>query len=162
LRGDERLLEIGIGPGRDAIAFVDRGVTTIGVDLSPAFAIHATNVGAHVALGSARRLPFREAAFDAVWTMSTLMHIPNTAITAALAEIRRVVARGGVAAIGVWGGADVEDHLSGRYDPPRLFSRRTDDRWLAMLATVGTVEHFETWTDGEDPFHYQWARVRRT
>ena len=155
------LLEIGIGPGRDARAFVDAGLPTVGVDLSFEHARRSAALGAGVAVGSVRSLPFRDGAFDALWSMSTLMHVPDVAIEGALDEVRRVLAPGAVAAIGVWGGSDLE-HLSDvdRFDPPRFFSRRSDARWRSLLGRIGDVEVFEAWP-GDDEFWYQWAAVRR-
>lgn len=157
-----RVLEIGIGPGRDAAAFVATGATVIGVDLSIEHIRLATSAGAHGGVASVRHLPFVDAAFDAVWTMSTLMHVPATAIDGALAEVRRVLAPGGRLAAGVWGGQDAENHLDGgTYGPPRLFSRRSDATWQEMLRQVGAIEEFRTWGDDGQPFWYQYAVVRR-
>lgn len=95
--------------------------------------------------------------------MSTLMHVPNSTIERVLADIARVLRPDGLAAIGVWGGPDIEDHsvndrASG--SPPRLFSRRSARRWRELLATIGDVEAVEEW--GDDPeFMYQLAVVRR-
>ena len=116
-----------------------------------------------MARASVRRLPFRTAAFDSIWTMSTLMHVPNSAIAIALSEMSRVLKPGGTAAIGVWGGRDVEgysteDQVAGR--TPRFLSRRSDDRWRSMLGEIGNVEAFETWRDDNYDFYYQWATVR--
>ena len=116
-----------------------------------------------MARASVRHLPFRTAAFDSVWSMSTLMHVPDSAIATALSEVARVLKPGGAAAIGVWGGRDVEgysreDQVAGR--TPRLFSRRSDERWRSMLGAIGNVEVFETWRDDDHDFYYQWATVR--
>ena len=155
------LLEVGIGPGRDAATFVSCGIVTVGVDLSWEHARRATSLGAGVAVGSVRALPFAGGSFDALWSMSTLMHVPDVAIEGALAELRRVLAPGARAAIGVWGGPDVEHHSDAdRYDPPRFFSRRSDERWRSLLGRrLGEVESFEAWP-GDDEFWYQWAVVR--
>lgn len=156
------LLEIGIGPGRDAGTFVAAGLATVGVDLSVEHARMATALGAGVAVASVRSLPFAGGAFDALWSMSTLMHVPDVAIEGALDEVRRVLAPGGRCAIGVWGGPDVE-HSSDvdRYDPPRFFSRRSDDRWRSLLARrVGDVESYERWTGDDDEIWYQFAVLR--
>ena len=159
--GRRSLLEIGIGPGRDAATFVEHGIATTGIDLSWEHARRASALGAGVVVGSVRALPFARASFDALWSMSTLMHVPDSAIVAALDEVGRVLMPGAVAAIGVWGGPDVEHHSDvDRYDPPRFFSRRSDDRWLELLERIGDVESFEPWT-GEDDFWYQWAIIRR-
>ncbi len=156
-----RILEIGVGAGHDAAAFAALGWPVVGVDLAIAHAELTTTAGVSVAVATVRALPFADEAFDAIWTMSTLMHVPSNAIDGALAEVRRVLAPGGCAAIGVWGGADVEHLLPGPYQPPRLFSRRSDTRWLELLDQVGVIEEFEAWPDAEEEFWYQWAVVRK-
>ena len=162
LPAGHRLLEVGVGPGRDAAAFVDAGLEVTGIDLSFEHARLAAGVGARTIGASVRDPPFADAAFDVVGPMSTQMHVPSSAIVGALAEVRRVLAPGGRLVAGVWGGSDVEDHLdNGRFGPPRLFSRRSDETWRSMLAAgVGDVEEFRTWARGFDPFWYQFAVVR--
>ena len=156
------VLEVGMGPGRDAAAFVDAGFSVCGVDLALAHARFAACTGASPAVASVRALPFATASFDALWSMSTLMHVPNAAIASALSEVRRVLRPGATAAIGVWGGTNVEGHHDAdAFDPPRLFSRRTDQRWRDLLSILGDVEEFEHWRDpsGSDEHWYQWAIV---
>jgi SAM-dependent methyltransferase len=158
--GRPRLLEVGIGPGRDAAAFVAAGIPVVGVDLALDHARRAATTGAAAVVATVRRLPFADGAVGALWTMSTLMHVPDAAIAGALAELRRVLAPGALAAIGVWGGPDVEHHVAGNFDPPRFFSRRSDARWRSLLAGLGTVEDFTTWADRGEDLRYQWAVVR--
>jgi len=158
------VLEVGSGPGRDAEGFLDSGLRYVALDLSFQHARRCRATGAPVVQASARHLPVRDSCVDAVWTMSTLMHVPEGAILGVLDEVRRVLAPGGVAAVGVWGGFDDErtnDQDIGTGRPPRLFSHRSDGRWLSMLERVGTIEAFETWDDGGD-WTYQWSIVRRT
>lgn len=162
LRGpDVRLLELGTGVGRDSAAFVAAGVRPFGVDLSLEQSRHAARLGARQVVGSVRRLPFTSQAFDAVWTMSVLMHVPNVEIEVVLGELRRVLRPGGVAAIGVWGGDDVEHRRTqDPYRPARLFSRRSNAVWRSLLQTIGPVRAFETWAHG-DGWWYQLAYVQR-
>ena len=157
------ILEIGAGPGRDAAAFIAAGHHFFAMDLSMEHARRCRSTGARVVRATVRRLPFRQASFDSLWTMSTLMHVPDSAIGSALAEVSRVLKPGGAAAIGVWGGPDVEDYREEDLEKgrtARLFSRRSDHRWREMLAEIGTVEFFETWGSNDD-FLYQFAVVRR-
>lgn len=136
ISGAQCILEVGSGPGRDAARFIEAGYRHVAVDLSIEHARRCQTTGAQMVRASVRGLPFRDASFDSVWTMSTLMHVPDSAIAVALSELSRVLRPGGTAAIGVWGGADVEeysreDRVAGR--TPRLFSRRSDQRWRSML-----------------------------
>lgn len=155
------VLEVGVGPGRDARAFVDAGFPLCGVDLSVEHGVLAARTGARPAVASVRALPFATGSFGALWSMSTLMHVPNVAIAAALSEVRRVLRPGAAAAIGVWGGPDVEArHDRDAYEPPRLFSRRSDRRWRELLSIVGVIEEFEHWEGAGGGEHwYQWAIV---
>jgi SAM-dependent methyltransferase len=156
-----RVLEIGTGPGRDVAAFVEAGLATIGVDLALKYAGRVAALGAGAANASARALPFAASSFGALWSMSTLMHVPNSAIKSALREVHRVLKPGGVAAIGVWGGRDVEDRSDEDSSVPRLFSRRTDDTWQSLLTIIGPIEHYDTWSPWpEGDGWYQFAIVR--
>lgn len=158
-----RLLEIGTGVGRDAEAFIGHGILTYGVDLSSEQSRRASDKGVHQVMGTVRCLPFRDHAFDVVWTMSVLMHVPNRQIETALGEIARVLRRGGLAVIGVWGGEDSEQpRLEDDYEPPRLFSRRSDESWHAHLARIGEIDEFRRWGESEGNWYYQWAQVRRS
>ena len=159
--GADRLLEIGPGAGRDMEFFLHRRLWTCGVDLSFMQLKHAVSRGGIGAIGSVRQLPFPDECFAAAWSMSTLMHIPDATVEEALVELHRVLAPHALAAIGVWGGPDVEGlAVDEAYDPPRLFSRRSDDRWRSLLGNVGEIEEFRTWGHQVDIW-YQWAIVRR-
>lgn len=157
-----RLLEIGTGVGRDSAVFVEQGIDTYGVDLSLEQARRAARRGVRQVVASVRHLPFGSQTFGAVWTMSVLMHVPNVDIESVLAEVRRVLKPGGIAAIGVWGGADVEQRRAeDPYQPARLFSRRSDEVWSELLQTIGALESFRTWPATADDWWYQFAYVRR-
>lgn len=66
----QRLLDVGCGPGRHALAFARRGVDVVGIDLSPDFVALATaaaadeHVGAQFEVADVRTLAF-DAEFDA-------------------------------------------------------------------------------------------------
>jgi len=161
----ERVLEIGTGAGRDALALVQAGLNVIGVDVSSGHAARAASRGLTVAVGSARALPFAAGSIGALWSMSTLMHLPAVAIDGAMREIARVLAPGATVAIGVWGGPDTEHFSDSPVDPPsgprRLFSRRSEARWRSLLEVVGRIDEFELWEDAaaDDAFRYHLAFV---
>ena len=103
LEGDDRLLDVGCGTGaavRSAAPVVARAV---GVDLSAAMIARGRELAAgfrNVELreADAEALPFADDAFTAVLCTTSLHHYPRP--ERAIAEIVRVLARGGRAVIG--------------------------------------------------------------
>lgn len=92
-----RVLDLGCGKGRFGRALVARGARVVGLDLSAAMLRSAE--GLERVRGSARRLPFDSGAFDRVVAVEVFEHLPPAAWDRTLAEIRRVLAPGGVLAI---------------------------------------------------------------
>jgi SAM-dependent methyltransferase len=156
------VVEVGTGPGIDAAALQNRGLAVCGVDLSAEHVRLARERGIEAHVGSVLNLPFADRSIDAGWTMSTLMHVPDVDIDAALRELVRVLAPGAPLAIGVWGGPDVETRSDRDVlDPPRFFSLRSPDRWHATLRAHGAIERAETWgQDRADEWTYLWCLLR--
>jgi SAM-dependent methyltransferase len=150
------VVEVGCGAGRDGMVLSASGLVYRGLDLSDASVALCRELGLDARQGSALDLPFVDDEFDAGWTMSTLMHLPGDDLAAALAELGRVIRRGGILEIGVWGGEQDREWTDAR---GRYFQSRTDGRLRAMLAAVGEVTAFDTWSWFDDGGHYQWARV---
>jgi SAM-dependent methyltransferase len=159
------VLEVGCGPGRDGAAITAAGFTYTGADLSPGMVEVARAAGLDAHVASATDLPFGDHAFDAVWSMSTLMHLDDTELEAALSEIARVLVPGGLFAVGMWGAAELTvDSLAEPdqdYGPPRYFHRRTDAMVRERLGRLGEIESW--WTRPSSPgssHRYQYAVVR--
>ena len=156
------LLEVGTGPGRDAIAFVAAGIALTGVDLSAEHVRLARRAGVDVLQASVVDMPFADRSFDAVWTMSTLLHVPNADFDTAMSEIARVVQPGAPIAVGLWGGPDSEGpNERDTIRPPRFFSIRSDDRLRSMIRPHAEIERFVTWTEpSTEELHYQFLVLR--
>ena len=154
--GLRSVVEVGCGAGRDGVVLSASGLAYRGLDLSDASVALCRELGLDAQQGSALDLPFADDEFDAGWTMSTLMHLAGDDLTVALAELRRVIRPGGILEVGVWGS---EQDREWSDEHGRYFRSRTDDQLLAMLAAVGEVSAFDTWSWFEDGGHYQWARV---
>ncbi|WP_323096735.1 class I SAM-dependent methyltransferase [Intrasporangium sp. YIM S08009] len=155
-QGLASVLEVGCGAGRDGRILAAAGLGYTGVDLSRAAVELCRAHGLAAQQASALDLPFDDDVFDAAWTMSTLMHLEGDDIVTALAEVRRVVRRGGLLEVGVWGGDVAREWVD---EGGRYFQSRTDAGLLALLAGVGEVTAFDTWSRFDDGGHYQWARV---
>lgn len=147
--GRHALLEIGTGSGLDGLRFVQAGIRYTGVDLSEGQVRIATGRGLDVSVASARNLPFADGAFPALWSMSTLLHIPNRDIDDVIRELVRVAAPGAPIAVGLWSGADEEVlNPEDRIRPPRFFSRRSDAALRQIFGRHGEIEEFVTWPEG--------------
>ena len=150
------VVEIGCGAGRDGLALHSSGLTYTGLDFSASSVDMCQGLGLDAVHGSALALPFDDAQFDAGWSMSTLMHLPGEGMVTALTEFKRVVRAGGFVEIGVWGGDQDREWTD---EHGRYFYSRTDQQLRSILATVGEVVRFQTWSRFDDGGHYQWARL---
>ena len=160
--GRQTVVEVGTGPGVDARAFLARGLSVSGVDLSAENVRLAREADVDAVVGSVLDLPYADGAFDAGWTMSTLLHVPDSRLDAALAEIVRVLAPGAPLAVGVWGGLDREGpSAQDGFRPARFFSLRSHQRWRAALERHASVAEWDTWTPDGESWTYQWAVLRK-
>ena len=124
-----RYLDVGCGP-RSRLA--DAGVDAIGVDLHPGWGITA----------SATRLPFASSAFQSVWSVGLLHHLPDPAAHKALAEMSRVTEPHGYMV--VFDGVLPEERrplawLVRRLDHGTKFRRQREH--LELLAPFGTWQY---------------------
>jgi SAM-dependent methyltransferase len=96
-----RILDLGVGTGRELPALIDAGHAPTGLDSSPAMLARCARRSRPVPLVQAdfwQPLPFLDGAFDAAVALhGTLAHAPDRATLAGLArEVARVVREGGV------------------------------------------------------------------
>ncbi|MFJ5861700.1 class I SAM-dependent methyltransferase [Pseudarthrobacter sp. NPDC092439] len=143
------VFELGCGTGVEGLEFVRAGLHYCGVDLSGESVRLAIAKGLNASVASGRSLPFLDGSFSAGWTMSTLLHVPNSLIDGVVSELVRVCAPGSPIAVGLWSGDD-EEVLNPEDDqePRRFFSRRSDAAVMRTFGAHGEVEHFRTWPEG--------------
>ncbi|MFC4020605.1 class I SAM-dependent methyltransferase [Micromonospora sp. GCM10011542] len=132
------LLDLGCGVGRDLAFWAERGVATVGLDLSQGMlAIARTRTTAPLVQADMLGVPFADAAFGAVWCSAALLHLPKALAPVALAEVRRVLQPGGVLLVSLQeGNGESWDRWAGE-DVDRFFARYSPDGSHALLAGAG-------------------------
>lgn len=165
------VFELGCGPGVGGLQFVRAGIRYSGADHSEDHIRLAKAKGLEASVASGQDLPFADRAFSAVWTMNTLLQVPNSEIDDVVRELVRVAAPGAPIAVGLWSGEDEEGlNLEEPVESRRFFSRRSDDTVQRIFGSHGTVETFMTWPEdtGNEPGpgaglwtqHYQFSILR--
>jgi ubiquinone/menaquinone biosynthesis C-methylase UbiE len=118
LRDEERVVDVGCGTGNLTFELLEaaQGLSLTGIDYSPVFLAAARAKPGAAAItfeqGDAAALPFADASFDRALSLLVLHFVPEA--RRAVAEMRRVVRSGGVAAAAVW-------DASGGFTTQRMF-----------------------------------------
>jgi len=136
-----RVLDLGVGTGRELAALLDAGYSPTGVDASPAMLERCSRRGRPVPLVCAdfwsAPLPFGTGSFDAIVALhGTLAHPPDALAPRRLArELGRVVRTGGVLLAEVPSPAWL-DLLTGAPDDGERRARRTGPRTCVVEDVV--------------------------
>jgi SAM-dependent methyltransferase len=98
LTGAGRVCDMGCGPGQIARYLHDRGVTVLGIDLSPGMIEQARrlNPGLDFQTGNMLALDVEDEAWAGIAAFYSIIHIPRAEVIAALCELRRVLRGGGL------------------------------------------------------------------
>ncbi len=144
------VLDVGSGPGRDALLLETKGLKVTCLDASHTMVELSKARGLASLVGDFNELPFPENSFDGVWAYTSLLHVPKAEIGKPLAEIYRVLSAGGIFGFGlIEGHEELYRESSGGMTQPRWFSYYTKEEIEELLGTHGfEVVHFETFKPG--------------
>lgn len=136
--GDKaRVLDLGAGSGRDLLHLAREGHSAVGLDYAYNLARIARNRSdCPVVVADLRALPFRSAAFDAVWAVASLLHLQRREIPHALREIGCVLKPGGVLLTSVKEGSGEELDSRGRFT---AYYGREEWHWLLESSGFHTL-----------------------
>jgi len=121
LRKGARVLDVGCGNGKMLVPLVRAGFDAIGLDFSRGALL--TIAGQKAVQGDARNLPFKGSAFEAAVCYDVLQHLLEGEREAAIREVHRVLAPGGLVFVQVFGKKDMR--YGGTLVEPDTFRRRT-------------------------------------
>ena len=145
--GTGSVLEVGCGNGRDSIHFAKSGFTTTSIDIVPkAVELAKSNatkakVDIDFRVASVEKLPFKDASFGGVFTLSVLH---STNLKKSLIEVHRVLKTSGVSFIYIYGDTQYDD------------DKATEDtiKWSDYLRDLKALgfKVLESYTDNEKEF----------
>jgi SAM-dependent methyltransferase len=160
LPAEPRVLEIGSGAGRDALALEERGVSVRRTDITPAFVRILREAGhdATVAdpLTDDLTDPDRVAPYDGVWASASLLHVRREDLPQVLANLASITAVGGALHLAVKEGDGARFSVHGNVAGPRHFTFwrepglravLTDAGWAVRSVVRNLGQRDETWLD---------------
>ena len=159
------LLELGSGPGRDGAFFRDQDLQVTCTDLSPEMVARCRSKGLDAHVMDFLQLAFPGRAFDAVYALNSLLHVPKADLLAVLGRVHDHLAPGGLFYFGVYGGNDFEGIWpDDRHEPKRFFAYYRDRELLKRVTAQFELVYFRQVTVSEERnagFHFQSFVLRR-
>lgn len=134
-----KILEVGCGGGRDAMALTQNGFDYIGTDIAQGLidAAKLKNPNLNFFNISVYDLNFTEK-FDGFWASAVLLHIPKNKINMALSKIKSVVKDNGIGFITIKQGVDEKiEFEEDNPNWPRLFVYYSKEEFQEVLENNG-------------------------
>lgn len=122
-----RVLEIGSGPGRDALALEERGLSVRRTDITPGFVDLLREQGHHADVIDPRHDDLRDpersgAPYDGVWASASLLHVARHNLPGVLRRLAQVTRPGGLLHLSVKEGDGEGWSTQGSISAPRHFT----------------------------------------
>ncbi len=123
------LLDAGCGSGKYTLPLTMRGFDVVGIDISlralrlTGESGRARKLDLNIMAADVLQLPFKDDSFDAVWCCNVLQHFMLKERTSALRQFKRVLKKGGILFMEVFGKDDFR--YGGREVEPDTFSRES-------------------------------------
>ena len=136
-----RVLEVGSGPGRDALALEAAGLSVRRTDITPAFVAmlradgHAADVVDPLVDDLAD--PDRDEAYDGVWASASLLHVRREDLPHVLRRLAGVTRAGGVLQLALKEGDGARFSTHGSVGAPRHFTFWREEPLREVLAGAG-------------------------
>jgi SAM-dependent methyltransferase len=129
------VLDLGSGPGRDALALKARGLEPRCLDLSEEMLALCRAKGLETERQDIEQLKLDEESLDGVWSYTSLTTIPKEKVWQALREVRQALVPEGVLFLGlIEGQGEGWKPPSEKYDVRRYISRYREEEVLEELS----------------------------
>ncbi len=138
----QRILELGSGPGRDAVYLKEQGLQVVCTDISPTQVRLCKEKGLEAYEMDFEHLTFPDASFDGVWAYTALLHLPKSRLDAVLERICCLLKAGGIFFIGMKEGTSEGWQENSRYPGhKRYFALYTEEELKGRLSKYFTIIH---------------------
>jgi ubiquinone/menaquinone biosynthesis C-methylase UbiE len=148
-----KVLDAGSGPGRDGLILKSHGLNVLCMDASQKMVDICISKGLDSIKGDLLDLPSEDNSFDGVWAYTSLLHLKKETINKAIAEIKRVLKKEGLFALGMIEGEGEFYRESSGMNLPRWFAFYTKKELENLLITNNfEITHFQEFQVGR--FNY--------
>jgi SAM-dependent methyltransferase len=160
-----RVLEIGSGSGRDALALERAGLSVRRTDVTPAF-VELLREAGHPA---DQLDPLRDdladpgvpdGGYDGMWANASLLHVDRDDLPIVLARLGRATRRGGTLFVSVKEGDGEDWSIHGNVTAPRFFTFWRDEPLRSVVEAAGWSVREIVRTRGRDSEH--WLEIMAT
>ncbi|MET1058539.1 MAG: DinB family protein [Nocardioides sp.] len=136
-----RVLEIGTGPGRDALALEKAGLVVRRTDVTPGFVelLHAQGHAADLLDPLTDDLldPADPRQYDAVWASACLLHVARPDLPVVLSRLAEATREGGLFQLSLKEGDGARWSTHGNVDGPRYFTYWREEPLRAAIDAAG-------------------------
>jgi 2-polyprenyl-3-methyl-5-hydroxy-6-metoxy-1,4-benzoquinol methylase len=138
-----RILDAGCGSGRDSLAFHRLGYDVVAMDASIEMVKHVSRLLGIEAIHRRHQDVDFVDAFDGVWSMASLLHVPHAELPAVLGKYRTALVPGGALF------ASFKHGTGERVSDERLFANQDDATFRRVLNQVPGLILLETSVDAD-------------
>ena len=139
LQEGARILDVGCGPGRDTLAFKNKGYQVDAIDYSEELVKKATQLtGIPVRLQSFYEID-ADQAYDGIWACASLLHCERSRLVEVLQNMLRALKPHGVIYMSFKHG-DLDREKDGRQ-----FTDLDENQAEALLEQFDNVQHIQQW-----------------
>ena len=158
----QTLLEIGAGPGRDSLFFLEQGLQVTCIDLSPKMIELCLQKGIDAHVMDMIHLDFEHSSFDAIYALNSFLHLPKDEFPIVLENVCNVLRPTGLFYLGTYGGFEFADIWEKDfYEPKRFFSFHSDENLKKILADMFEILYFKRIEFEEGELSFQSAILRK-